>query len=183
MPRLKKKSVGEKLKYKAEQARAARANETGEQANARRCLDREFKAVTRENETVERTNARRCLDREFKAVTRENETVEQTNARRCRDREFKAVRRERTAVESLEVERSKLKFWKKIETGPIFDCCSCSRLHYRVSVVEYIHTKYQCNVITDEICSRSKNSNASEKLWICKTCQNALKKEKYLLRV
>ena len=70
---------------KAKSRAKKRANESADQAKARKAEHSAVKAAARANETVEQTAARRAEDQLRHIVARDNENTEQTAARRAED--------------------------------------------------------------------------------------------------
>ena len=75
---------------KAKSRAKQRANESADQAKARKAEHSAVKAAARANETVEQTAARRAEDQLRHIVARDNENTEQTAARRAGNRQHMA---------------------------------------------------------------------------------------------
>ena len=114
-----------------------------------------------------------CLqqDRTCKARRRLFETDYETQVRQHRNKISQAQKRQCSTID-----KAIAKFLSKIEIGADFVCTSCHRLLYHNSVVTCNRAKYiKCTEeLLDSVLGSNYISNDGN-VWVCKTCDCALK--------
>ena len=123
-------------------------------------------------ESNEKRSQRLQQDRTCKAQRRLFQTDYETQVRQHRNKISQAQKRECSTID-----KAVAKFLSKIEIGADFVCTSCHRLLYRNSVVTCNRAKYtKC---TEELLNSVLGSNYISNdgnVWVCKTCDSALKR-------
>ena len=155
---------------------AKRKLETPEQTDKRRQSQKYRTTVNRKSETSDKTTMRKDKDRVFKAKSRRLETPEQTAKRRKVEKSRGQQLRSKTADLS-EITRL---FQEKVKFGPDFTCTVCHRTMYRQHVILFHKDKYtklttaHYNIMLEPFIYTS----TDDRIWICVTCDRALKRGK-----
>ena len=147
--------------------RKKRALET-EDSRIRKQKDSESVSKHRKFESNEKKLQHLQQDRTCKARHRLLLTMRQV--RQHRNKISQAQRRQCSTID-----KALAKFLSKIEIGANFVCHSCHRLLYRNSVVTCNRAKYtKCTELLDSVLGSNYISNDGN-VWVCKTCDSALK--------
>ena len=186
-------------KSQRHRTKVRRMLETPKQTEMRKQSQKYRTTVNRKCETLEKRRIRKDRDRLLKADSRRLETQEQTRKRRLMDKEAKYIGRsmetsEQTAkrrkVEQIRVQHSRHKaddlseitrlFQEKVKLGPDFTCTVCHRMMYRQHVILFHKDKYtklttaHYHIMLEPFIYTS----TDDRIWICVTCDRALKRGK-----
>ena len=134
--------------------------------------NRESASKRRKLENNEHRLQRKQQDRACKARRRLFKNDYETHVRKHKENISKAQRRQCSTIE-----KAVAKFLSKIAIGADFVCTSCHRLLYRNSVVTCNRDKY--NKCKEELLESVLGSNYISNdgnVWVCKTCDGALKR-------
>ena len=86
--------------------------------------------------------------------------------------QVKAKRRQQESIQRIE-EISQV-FTSAVKEGPDYICTCCHRLMYRKTVLEFKTTNY--TKAPAEFATMSVCTSAKDKVWVCKTCDYALRR-------
>jgi DNA replication protein DnaC len=140
----------------------------------RRQQDAQAKAAKRRSEPIQEAEARRQQEAQAKKRKRDSETEEATKKRKMQDSTATQQQRikQQSAVQSIQ-EVSQV-FISAVKEGPDYICACCHRLMYRKTVLEFKISKY--TKAPQEFATMSERTSAKDKVWICKTCDYALRR-------
>ena len=147
-----------------------REQETPEDKSKRQKVDMEKHSMQREMETPEAKSKRQKVDQEKHSMQREMETSEAKSKRQKVDKE-----RQFRSKHPDSIEKAHKLFLKEITKSPEYACTVCHRTMYKENVSELRVASYK-NLTLVNTC-RTHLRTVANKEWICKTCQNHLKKE------
>ena len=152
--------------------RQKRALETEEDSRIRKQKDSESTSKRRKLENNEKRSLRLQQHRTCKARHQLFETDYEEQVRRHKNKISQAQRRQCSTID-----KAVSKFLSKIAIGADFVCNSCHRLLYHNSVVTCNRDKY--NKCKEELLENVLGSNYISNdgnVWVCKTCDGALKR-------
>ena len=169
-----------------------REQETPQAKSKRQKVDKEKHSVQREMETPEATEERLNLQKVRQLNLREHETPQAKLKRQKVDKEKHSVQRETETPEAKSkrqkvdkerqsrsrnpesIEKARKLFLKEITKSPEYTCTVCHRAMYKENTCELKVSNYK-NLNLVNTC-RTHLKTVANKEWICKTCQNHLKK-------
>ena len=178
---------------------ASRKLETPEQTKKRRQSQKYRTTINRKSETLDKMISRKDRDRFLKAKLKSLETPEQSKKRKLSNKQTKykgrsIETREQTAkrrkVEKKRIQHSRCTiddlseitrlFQKKVKFGPDFTCTVCHRMMYRQHVILFYKDKYT-KLTTAHYHTMLEPfiyTSTDDRIWICVTCDRALKRGK-----
>ena len=102
------------------------------------------------------------------------ENEEASKEKRQQESAAKKQRRIRQNSRAHSIEEISQLFMSATREGPDYICTCCHRLMYRKTVIEFNISKYP--KAPEEFVSMSVRTSAKDKVWICKTCDYALRR-------
>ena len=105
---------------------------------------------------------------------RELETEEASEKRRELESTVKKQRRNRQNSSAQSIEEISQLFMSATKEGPDYICTCCHRLMYRKTVLEFKISKYPKG--PQEFTTMIGCTSAKDKVWVCKTCDYALRR-------
>ena len=107
---------------------------------------------------------------------RELEDEEATETRRQEESAAKKQRRIQPKYSAQSIQAISQLFIAATKEGPDYICTCCHRLMYRKTVLEYKISKYTKE--PQEFATTTVRTSAKDKVWICKTCDYALRRRR-----